>query len=171
MELKGTLIACIAVAILSVLLTYNYTSNHYEAVIANEQVRVYSELPKRTDKVLEKERANEKIVQGLNAKALEQGKVIASLQTDLYKFRTSNNGLLIKSSGCKSATGTPSVSADSSATGTTSPANGSCELSATTSDALIATFAAADQMRANLLIAKEYAEQVNKQRERLSNEQ
>ena len=171
MELKGTLIACIAVAIFSVLLTYNYTSNHYEAVIAKDKIEQVVAAQETTKLVLAKERKNGNIVDGLNAKALEQSKVIASLQTDLYKFRTSNNGLLIKSSGCKSATGTPPITADSSATGTTSPANGSCELSATTSDALIATFAAADQMRANLLIAKEYAEQVNKQRERLSNDQ
>ena len=168
MEIKFTAIACIAVAIFSVLLTYNYTSNHYEAVIAKDKIEQVIAAQETTTLVLAKERKNGNIVEGLNAKALEQSKVIASLQTDLYKFRTSNNGLLIKSSGCKSATGTPSITTDSSATGTTSPANGSCELSATTSDALIATFAAADELRNRVEVCKLYAKEVIKQRQELS---
>ena len=170
MELKFTLIACTVVAIASVLLTYNYTSNHYEAVIAKDKTEQVIAAQETTKLVAAKERKNAETTQALNAKALEQSKTIANQQNELRRYRTSSGGMLVKSTSCNNTAGTSDSAASNLEAGSAKSSIGSCLLSGELTAFLAKVTYDADDMRGRLLICKDFAEQIDRQRERIIND-
>ena len=170
MGLKGTLIACVVVSIASVLLTYNYTSNHYEAIISAEHERSALVVKQKTEEVLAAERKNNETTERLNSKALEQSKVVSNLQSQLASLRTVNNGLRIQSKCINSTTAIadgPPGPADATSPGTS---EGVCELPAMFADTITATAKAADELRNRAEICKDFAEELINQRNRIIND-
>lgn len=170
MEIKLMAIFTVVIAIVTGIVTYEFTSNHYEAIISAEHEQAALIVKQKTEDVLAAERKNNETTELLNRKAFEQDKIINGLQNQLANLRTVNNGLRIQSKCISSTSTTPnSPSSDFNST-TTRTTEGVCELPAMFADTITETARAADDMRGRLLICKEYAEAIDEQRKRMYND-
>lgn len=163
-NLKLYLIIGIIVSALSGIVTYEFTSNHYEAIISAEHEQAALIVKQKTENVLAAERKNNETTELLNRKAFEQDKIINGLQNQLANLRTVNNGLRIQSKCISSApTDANSTSSDFNST-TTRTTEGVCELPAMFADTITETARAADELRSRAEICKSFAEAIDKQR-------
>jgi len=173
MEIRTMLIVaavtCCAVALTTGTLTYKYTSQHYELQISNEHLKQQTELANLNAKVVIKERDNANIKTKLDNLAIEYGKEVEKLNASLAKYKLSNGGLLIKSTRCEANARVANPTPVSNSTGTSTTPGGFCELQSSLGELLTKTFNDADSMRGNLLICKEYAEAIDKQRKEIYN--
>jgi hypothetical protein len=171
-NIKILLIAIASAALLSGVVVgiavWKNRTNHYTAIIEKEHADINSKLSAAKSELIVAERKYNNVSTQLEQSYLELKKEQDAYKTSLAKYRTERGGLLFKSGSCiQGHTNPPDSAPSNSVAGATESAT-SCELSRESSEAIAATYADADEMRARLLVAKKYAEEIEKQREDLA---
>lgn len=163
-------IASVVSALLACGLTYKYQESYYENVIAQEQLARQTEVTNLTKKVLDTERKNNDITSALDKKAVEQASTITGLRKQLDSYRD-NSGRLYISANCSKAAPIVADSASLRPPATSAgTSDGMCQLPELFATTVIETAVAADELRARVIIAKEFAEAIEAQRKELSND-
>lgn len=171
-NLKILLISVLAAALLSGAVSgtviWKNRTNYYTAIILKEHSDIQQKLSVAKTEIIATERKLNNVSSQLEQAYLELRKEQDAHKAALDKYRTERGGLLFKSSSCSKGHASVTTTATSN-TSTSSPeASSSCELSRESSEAIAATYEDADEMRARLLIAQKYAQEIEKQREELS---
>lgn len=172
-NLQTTLIAA-AIALSIGLISGGYTAWKYQGARYEKQLSEVKEkaaatLADATKRVLDTERKNIEITASLEKQAQAHNKRVAELYAANNLLRNERGGLLVRAASCEDSR-RASVSTPTDASAGTSQAGAICELSRGFTEFLTLATRDADEMRERLQVCKQYAEEIIKQRERMSDE-
>ena len=166
--LISVLVAALLSGAVSGTVIWKNRTNHYTAVIIKEHSDIQQKLSAAKSDLIATERKLNNVSSQLEQAYLNLRKEQDAHKVALAKYRTERGGLLFKSSSCSRGHTNVTTSASSNPATSSPEASSSCELSRESSEAIAATYEDADEMRARLLIAQKYAQEIEKQREELS---
>lgn len=169
MNIKLMAIAAVLIALFSFSAAYEWQENHYENVIAQQQMARLTEVKNLTDKVLVSERKNNDLTNQLNDKSAAQMAAISSLRSQLASYRNSSGSLLVAARCSDTATSVADAASIRPPTTSAGTPAGVCQLPAMLSEFLIKVMYDADSMRNTVEICRQYAEAIDKQRKEMYN--
>lgn len=147
-------------------ITYNYQENKYERIIADERKAQELAARQEVEKALRNERAAAQALRDIESKYADKVAELNGMQDRFNQLRTQYGGLYIRVKSCQDSTGTSNSPSASAAEGT-SQSEQWAELSRATAEQLEEIAREADELRAIAQAAKEYAEAIVAQRERM----
>lgn len=167
--IKTILVSVVVSAAIAFTAAWKYQDHKFNREIENAARIHAEELQKETKRTLTEERKNANLTLELDKKSAEASKRITELSNTIDSYRNANRGLYIRANSVLATGATNSTSSPSTDSASTT-STGICELPRDSSDLLSEAFRRADESRAYSETAYRYAQEVMKQRERLSNE-
>ena len=162
----STCIALIVGSASTFYITYNYQENKYERIIADEHKAQQLAVRQEAEKALRNERAAAQTIREIESKYTDTLAALNSVQGSFDQLRAQYGGLYIRVKSCQDNAGTSNSTSAGASEGASDPEQWA-ELSRATAEQLEEIAREADELRSLALLAKEYAEAVEAQRERM----
>ena len=171
-DLKMFLISILAAALLSgaVIGTviWKNRTNHYSLIISKEHLAQQNKLVSAQKDLINSERKYQDVLSKLEQAYIARDEAKVALEHSLAQYRNEHGRLLVRGSCSSNPSSIANQAPGSDSITPSTDTNGSCELSGSATEAITSLAIQAQELRNRAQLCKEYAEEIEKQREDLA---
>lgn len=150
---------------------WKYQSNKYERQIEHDKSQAISAQNKATETVLKNERTAAQSVSGISSEYLQKLQELSTVQARWNELNAKYRGLLIRVNSCQASSAAASSSTPGDPVAESPQPEQWAELPRDVAARLEEVAREADELRIRAEVAKKYAEEIVKMRERMMKEQ